>query len=321
MNNKLTEIAESILSKDHFVITGHMNPDGDAIGSVIALMLGLRSIGKKVDAILQDPVPESYFYLHGAESINHVKDEKAIWGNIIYLDCSDHERVGLQVLSRLKEVPYSISIDHHVSNVGFADLNYVDPRAAATAQLVFELLQLMNVEINSQIANALYAGLVQDTGSFKHSNTSSKTFRIAADLLEHGADIEITKSHLFESKSKQEILFLAKALASLTFSENAQMAWMTLTEQDIQALDAKNFFPEGIINYTLLTKGVEVGMLFRELAASSVKVGFRSKGNVNVAAIAELFGGGGHPQASGVLINQPLKEVKNLVFTAIKDVI
>ncbi|MEA1960016.1 MAG: bifunctional oligoribonuclease/PAP phosphatase NrnA [Bacillota bacterium] len=318
--NSLSEIARCITERDRFVLTGHISPDGDCIGSLVGLYLGLKLLGKKVDMLLEDPVPPIYHYLHGVEAVLPVEYRKEDWDTLIFLDCSDAERAGQQVLDNTEQIPLRLCIDHHMSNEAFADLNYVDSQAAATAEIVYELLGLLDVKIDEDIANALYVGIVQDTGNFKHASTTSKSFQIAAQLLDRGADISLTKQHLFESKDKKEILFLARALSSLRFSDDVRIAWMTLTQNDLKELDAEDFQPEGIINYTLMTKEVEVGLFFREIGDQTVKVGFRSKGEVNVAELAERFGGGGHRQASGARIEEPLKKVEKLVLAVVKDV-
>jgi len=171
------------------------------------------------------------------------------------------------------------------------------------------------------MANALYAGIIQDTGSFRHSNTRPGTFRIAADLLECGVDLDQTRISLFETQSRAEVCLLGTALNSMRFSPDGKIAWMTVTYKDAEAIGALDEHPEGIINHTLMIEGVEVGMLFREIEPGTIKVGFRSKGYVDVGQLAASFGGGGHRQAAGVSLEVAMEQAQEQVLKAVREVI
>lgn len=319
--NKLYEIASEIRERDYFTLIGHAIPDGDCIGSLLALYYALLAMGKQVQILLQDPVPEIYTFLNGSDRIKDYNSISKPLANVIFLDCSDEERVGEKLVKDLKNREFTICIDHHQSNDCFGDLNYVDPTAAATAEIIFDLLKLLKVEIDGDIASSLYVGLVQDTGSFQHSNTSSKTLRSAADLLESGVDLQEIKGNLFESKKQEDLAILSMALQSMAYSNDGRIAWMILPYEDLKMAGLLDVHPEGIINYTLKVRGVELGLLFREFKPGSVKIGFRSKGKVDVASLASVFGGGGHRQASGAKQEGNILDVKEKVISVIKDVI
>lgn len=319
--NELKEIAADINKRDAFLLVGHALPDGDCIGALIALYLGMVAMGKEVRMLLQDSVPAMYEYLPGAEAVLLPAQFTGPVHNVIYLDCSDEERPGDQMVDILKDRSHTINIDHHQSNNFFGDLNFVDERASSTAELVYELLQLLPVEINADIANALYVGIVQDTGGFQHNNTSSQTFRTAAALLEQGVDLDQVKLNLYESKSREEVALLGLALQSLQLNSQGRVAWMTLHYDDILELGALQTCPEGMINNTLTIQGVEVGLLFRELTPGLIKISFRSKGTTDVDALAARFGGGGHPRAAGAQQSGSMAEVVSKVIAAVESVI
>lgn len=319
--NSLAQIARAIKKRDNFLLVGHSIPDGDCVGSLIALYLALLALGKKTQMLLQEPVPAIYKYLTGSEAVHRVGQLKDPVRNVIFLDCSDEERTGDQVAGILADRKYTINIDHHQSNTRFGDLNYVDDGASSTAELVYELLVQLKIEISSDMANALYVGIMQDTGGFQHNSTTGSTFRVAAELMDKGVNLDQIKLNLFESKSKAEIRLLCLALQSINFSSNGKIAWMILNYADVKAIGALDICPEGIINYALTIKGVEVGLLFREITPGLIKVGFRSKGGVDVSAIAAEFGGGGHRRAAGAKHEGTMEDAERQVILAVESVV
>lgn len=321
--DKLREIVNRIMENDDFLLLGHIAPDGDCIGSMLALYLGLKAAGKRVRMILADPVPPIYHYLKAVEKIELAgeTDSASIAKNLIFLDCSDEERVSRRVLSLIKERKRSFNIDHHKSNDLFADYNYVDSDAAATAEIIAELLLLIPINIDAAMAEALLAGIIMDTGCFLNANTTAKTLRIAANLLDSGASINRARINLFESKSRIEVLMLQQALQNLDFSPDGKIAWMSLPYSELSTIGAEDLYPEGLINHTRSIAGVEVGILFREIPAGKIKVSFRSRGQIDVASLAAQFGGGGHRQAAGVQCEGKLEDVKSAVIRAVKEVI
>jgi phosphoesterase RecJ-like protein len=287
---------------------------------MIGLYSALAFMGKKVSMVLQDKVPSIYHYLRFSNKIK--EPEQPVQGEItIFLDCSDAQRVGSTALTLLPVHNCTINIDHHETNEFFGTYNFVNSRASATAEIIYDLLKVMNVKITPEIANPLYAGIVMDTGSFKYSNTTSNTFKIAGELLDNGVNQSSARINLFESKSRQEILLLRLALQSIDFSDDGKIAWMTLPFQETYDLKALDLHPEGIINYTRMIEGVEVGLLFRETSPGTVKIGFRSKNDVDVAALATEFDGGGHKQAAGARMEGTIEQVKNTIIARIRDVL
>ena len=319
--NKLTRIAREIGKRDDYLLVGHAIPDGDCIGSLIGLYLALQSMGKKVRMLLQDPVPYIYRYLAGSEDILSPKQLKDRIVNVIFLDCSDEERTGDKVVVMLADRNFTINIDHHQSNTMFGNLNYVNVKASSTAELVYELIDQLRIGISSDMAHALYVGILQDTGSFQHNSTTSATFRTAAALMDKGVDLDLIKLNLFESKSKAEVRLLSLALQNINFNSNGKVAWMILNYDDVKAIGALDICPEGIINNCLTIQGVEVGLLFREISPGLIKVGFRSKGEVDVSAIAAEFGGGGHRRAAGAKQDGTMEDAERQIIFAVESVV
>ncbi len=317
----LHKIAREIKLKNDFLLVGHTIPDGDCVGSLIGLYLGLMALGKNAHILLQDPIPAIYNYLEGSNAILCPEDLGEPDRNVIFLDCSDEERTGEQVVKRLENRELTINIDHHQSNTKFGNLNYVDENSSSTAELVWELLRHLEVEITPAIANALYVGVVQDTGGYMHNSTSSSTFRTAAELLDKGVNLDLIRLNLFESKSQTEMKLLCQALQSMRFNASGKIAWMVLNYEDVKAIGAVDLCPEGIINHTLMVKGVQVGLLFREISPGLIKIGFRSKGDFDVSALAAIFGGGGHRRAAGAKQLGSMAEVERHVINTTEGVV
>ncbi len=319
--NTLSDIASVIKKTPAWVLVGHVIPDGDCIGSLLGLYWGLRSFGKRVVMGLEDPVPPIYHYLPGSDKLTPLSSVSDVPSATIFLDRSDEERVGEETLGQLSNRSITINIDHHATNPAYGDYNYIDSQAAATAELVYYLLKELNVVITPKIAECLFAGLVMDSGRFMYSSTRPETLEIAAELLRSGVDIEKTRIQLFESKPLEEVLLLSKALQNLNWNESGRIAWMTLSYQDVAQIGALNLHPEGIINYTRSIAGVEVGLLIREISPGVCKIGFRSKGRVDVASIAALLGGGGHRQAAGARQEGSLEQVTQKVVQMVEEVV
>ncbi|MDR1159252.1 MAG: bifunctional oligoribonuclease/PAP phosphatase NrnA [Syntrophomonadaceae bacterium] len=320
-NNTLQEISSKLLSKKEWLITGHSIPDGDCVGSVLGLYHALKAVGKEAAMLLEDPIPEIYGFIEGARLIKKPDELENIPDAIVCLDCSDLERMGNKTRKIISGCSECINIDHHMTNSYFGDLNYVDIEAAATGEIIVDLLSCMEADINTNVAQALFSALVTDSGSFMNNNTTAATMKKAAVLLESGLDISKIRVHLFESKPELEVLLLRYALNSISFHCNKKIACMHLFYEDMKELGALDFHPEGIIDYTRRIEGVEIGILFREIAPGLVKVGFRAKNMIDVALLAQNFGGGGHRQAAGAKINGNINEVMQKVLLKAEEVL
>ncbi len=318
---KLKDIGHRLSILDDFAIVGHSIPDGDSVGSILALYLGLSSLGKRVKIIMQDSLSSVYEYLPAIDRFCTPDEIDVMPENVILLDCSRLDRTGEKVLNRMHETKLIINIDHHQDNDMFGDYNYVNPLASSTAEIIYELLTIIEVEISNDLADCIFAGIVMDTGSFMNSNTSSTTMKLASMLLDKGADVDKARNNLLESKPHKEVLLLRQGLQHLEFYKNGRIALMKLPYEEVKHIDALEIHPEGTINYVRSIKGVEVALLFREVSPGLVKIGYRSKNEVDVAALANRLGGGGHKRAAGAQKQGSLDEVSRLVIEMVEDVL
>ncbi|RJX24357.1 MAG: bifunctional oligoribonuclease/PAP phosphatase NrnA [Dethiobacter sp.] len=302
---------------DNITILTHIRPDGDAIGSSLALGIALQQRGKKAKMLCSDKIPSKYSFLPGIEEFQDLFPEEEEGSLAFILDCSDLDRLGWMKEKVLK-FEKIINIDHHITNDKFGDVNWVDSSAASTGELVFQLLQENNLEINYEISLNLYVAISSDTGSFKYENTTPQTMRIAGALLEKGINPSIVSQKLFDEYPLSTILLLRDSLATLEFDPSGKIAWMNVQEEMLRKYDAKPAELDGFVNYLKNIEEVEVGVLFYHTDNEETKVGFRSK-NIDVASIAQTFGGGGHPRASGCTVSDKPQEVVKRVLEVINN--
>ena len=321
LRESLKEVAGLISANQAFTVIGHTNPDGDTLGSTLALGLGLQKMGKRVTLLNIDGVPEVYRFLPGSDRV--VKPEAAHFPDqvVVCVDCSDPKRAGDEVIPWLAKARTVINIDHHISNASFGTVNIVDPEAASAGIIIMELLEKLGVGIDRDIATCLYVSLVTDTGSFRFSNTSPRAHRAAAKLLSTGLNQEAVNRELYEEVPLTGLQLIKAGLDNLQLSPCGKVAWMIFNRQVMESLNARDEHLEGVVNYAKSIKGVEVGILFRESGEKLVKISFRSKSKVNVSDLAAKFGGGGHLRAAGCRYRVSLAEaVQNVVAAALEAV-
>ncbi|MDW7650591.1 MAG: bifunctional oligoribonuclease/PAP phosphatase NrnA [Bacillota bacterium] len=312
--NSLKEIAARLQQSRAVLLTAHIMPDGDSIGSILGLGLPLRKAGYRVTMFSADEVPARYRFLAGAEDIITGSFPQGDYDCIVALDCSDHLRIR-PVWERVSEY-FLINIDHHPTNQKYGQMNLVDPRAAATGEIVFDLLAKMGLPVDTDTAAALYVAISTDTGSFKYENTTPKTHRVVADLLHAGVKLAEITPRVFDMRTRTAVCALREALASLQFSEDGKIAWITLGSEEMGRCGAKDEDLDGVVNYAKNIEGVEVGILLREKDDGTVKVGLRSR-SVDVAKVAESLGGGGHVRAAGCSLEMKLREAEQAVLAAV----
>lgn len=313
----LDELLQALKQANKIVIAGHISPDGDSIGSVLAMGLVLKQLGKEVHMISSDPIPDTFNFLPDSRNIKGINSFPSQFELALVLDCTDLIRCGEDLSLLLQTSPLIVNIDHHVSNRNFGQYNYVDPKASATGEIVYEVIEKLGINLTPDIATCIYTAIVMDTGSFKFDNTSVKSHRIAASLVEAGVAVSSVNIQLFEEKPYVSMKLLGEALQSIKLTPCQKVAWMSITKETMEQLGAKEEHTDGIINYPKMIEGVEVGLLFREIEARKVKVGFRSKGLVDVNLVAGHFGGGGHPNAAGAVIVGDLKEIEDKVIGSV----
>ncbi len=306
------KIIEILLSEEYFYIISHMLPDGDSVGSLLAMGEGLRRIGKKVRLFTPGQIPGKYHFLQGSEAV--VQDVLITDPEIttIVLDSSDPDRLGVFKDAVMKS-KIIINIDHHVTNQRFGTLDLVDASAAATGEIIYGILKEMNVEFNKSIAEALYVAISTDTGSFKYENTTSNTHLVVASLLDMGLNPGTISQKIFDERPLSFYILLKEALATLELYERRSMAVMTLSNDIRERSGASSDDLDGIINYTRNIEGVELGVLFYVESDCEVKVGFRSK-VLDVSELADRLNGGGHVRAAGCRLQGDFQSVKEKVM-------
>ncbi|AVX20718.1 phosphoesterase RecJ domain-containing protein [Carboxydocella sporoproducens DSM 16521] len=313
-NQEIKNFLAKLQELDDFAIIGHINPDGDTIGSALALAFMLESLGKKVELWNLDPVPELYHFLPGVQRFSCPQAGDWQGKNLIFVDCSEPKRCGDEILPYYRQASTLFNIDHHISNKLFADFNLVVPERAASGEIIYELVKMSGVPLSREIATCLYVTIVTDTGSFRFPNTTASTFRIAAELKEAGADTETINHQIYEEIPPETLAVLGYAFAHFQYSPQRKVCWLVLDKQTLTRLQARDEHLEGIVNYAKAQKGVEVGILLREAEPDLVKVSFRSKKAVDVNALAQIFGGGGHQRAAGCRYRGPLTEAEQKII-------
>ncbi|WP_366921682.1 bifunctional oligoribonuclease/PAP phosphatase NrnA [Metallumcola ferriviriculae] len=305
----LNKIVAVLKKHQNILITSHVIPDGDSIGSTLALGLALKSMGKNVIMVNNDPVPEMYGFLFGSDEIKQSSEIVDVPALCVAVDCTGLERIGDELQQIIiRRQPQVINIDHHISNTNFGSYNVIDPEAAAAGEMIYDLIAAMGVELNIHMANALYVALATDTGSFQYGNTKQKTLEIASLLLGKGVKSGIINQTLHENRSLTSIRLLAAVLPSLNVSEDGQLAYMWVDIETMQRLGADSEHCEGFVNYPKSIKGVKIALFFRQMDKHTVKVALRSKDDYDVNRIARVFGGGGHAKAAGCSVNASLDE-------------
>lgn len=306
-------LLSAIRKAETIALIAHIMPDGDTIGSCLALADGLASIGKKVNLYCQDNIPSVLDFLAGVDQFKSDIDAGVSYDLAIAVDCSDIERMGSCSVV-FEKSGLTACIDHHVSNTGFAQINYIEVLAAATGEIVYLILSDLVPKINKAAADAIYTAICTDTGSFAYSSTTSRTYRIAADMLDCGVETDKITTALYKTNSLEKIKLLAKTLNTLSLHENNKVAVLTMDYDTILSTGAKEFDSESIVNYAKEIKGVELGFLVKETSLGNSKVSFRSKDIVNVSKLAAKFGGGGHIRAAGASIHADTAAAKEMVL-------
>jgi phosphoesterase RecJ-like protein len=308
----LAQVLQEIQQRRRFLVTSHARPDGDAIGSTLALAQILRKMGKSAEIVLGDPVPLLYHPLPGSETIVRSSQVNGDYDAVIILECDSVQRTRLHGLDN----QFLVNIDHHASSRPFANINWIDPSAVATAELIFRLAQAAQVKITPEIATCLYTAVLTDTGAFCYAPTNACTFELAKFLVEHGADPGKIAQSVYFSSPMSKMCLLGAALSRL--ERDGEIAWMSVTRHDMERFGALDEDCEGLVNYALSISGIEVAIFFREVAQERIRVSIRSKGAVNVAEIAQKFGGGGHECAGGFSTEGPVEESVKRVLAELR---
>lgn len=310
----MKEIKEKIEQSDSIVIVGHVNPDGDTVGAGLALLLGLEKKypDKKIDFVLQDNVPKNIAFLKGCDKIKKIEDIIAPNYNLaIFVDSATTERVG-KVMELIGDI-FKINIDHHISNPRYGDINVVKD-ISSTSEIMYSLLKDLDIEISLEMGEALYLGLVNDTGNFAHSNVTDKTFLVASELMKLGVNNNKIVNDFFKTKSYERMKVLGKALSEMVFVEEKKLMYFYLSDKALKELNAVKDDTEGIVEELINYAGSEVSLFLREEESGKIKGSLRSKHDIDVNRIAGIFDGGGHIKAAGFTTElSPQEIIKKVV--------
>jgi len=314
----LNRIATLIREADNIAILPHLSADGDAIGSSFALAIALAGMKKNVKVYLEEEIPSIFKFLPGSNlSIVFAEETDIQFDVAVALDCGDMDRLGKRkgIYDRSKA---TVNIDHHPTNTNFAQYNYTDMKASATAEIVFSLLKLLDIENNKEIATNLYTAITTDTGGFRYSNTTSHTHNIAAELIKSGVDVAHVSEKVFDSVSYEKVKLLGEAINVLELMEDGKIAAIVLSRAIVEKTGAKEDDFDGIINTAKNIRGVEVAFMMRQNANGEIKVSLRSGSLVDVSEIARAYSGGGHKKAAGYTASGTLEDARNRLVNDIR---
>jgi len=316
--NNFDEITKVLQKNNNFLITSHVNLDGDGIGSELALYFILKKLNKKPIILNQDRLPRIYDFLPGSDEVRYLEDNSIGTKSIdvgIVLDCGNVKRIG-KTYEIFKNIKTIINIDHHKSNENYGSLNYIDSSASSVGEIIYELIKSIDIDLlDEKISTCLFAAIITDTGSFRYSNVSSKTFGVASNLTSFGIKPHLIANNIYNRKTYSGLKLLGEALLTLEVDDSNYVSWLTITRKMLNNTKANDEEVEGIIDVATTLDNTEITIFFRETKDNKIKVSFRSKGNFNVNKFAGKFKGGGHPNAAGCLCSGKMDEIKENILS------
>ncbi len=316
-------IIDFIESNSKFILTAHETPDGDAIGSEIAASHALRSLGKQTIIFNADPMGEKYRFLDTDDEVQLLNNEAVLPEDIkdwvlIILDTNDINNIGAVKDCILTKVKDFFIFDHHEGGDAVLSANHIENEASSTCEMLFELFEAMNLKLTLAMAQALYLGIVYDTGSFIYPKTTAKTFSIAERCVSLGVNPNFIYSKLYESNSISSLMLQSRVLSTLEFFYDHNVAIQTMLKDDIIKSGAMYEEADSLINLPLKSEAIKVSIFFKENLEGILRCSLRSKGNIDVAFIAQVFGGGGHKTAAGFKSKFPLEEIRKKVLEMLR---
>lgn len=315
----LDNILEKIKNAEKIVILTHETPDGDAIGSSLAMKIALNKLGKNADVIIKE-FPRVFDFLAGREQVKE-NSEIEQYDLAIALDCADFKRlIGNEYFENAKQ---TIVIDHHGSNQMYGDINFVNPVSPACCQILIGMFRYFDIEIDKELGTCILTGIITDTGGFRYSGVTPETFEFTADLLQEGVNVSDIYKRVLETKTKPNFELMKKTIDRMEFLEDGKITFSYITDKDFEEVNAGIGDHEGLVEIGRDIEGVEVSVFVRqkENEENTYKVSMRSNDYVNVSDVCLMFGGGGHEKAAGALIQGSLEQVKQKIINELKKVI
>lgn len=313
----LSQVVELIEQKRRFAITSHVRPDGDSLGSSLGLSWLLGALGKDSEVIMRDPVPRAYQRLPGANQVRVTPRIDRTYDAVFVIECSDISRPGLIDLDK----QLVVNIDHHSTTALFGTINWIDATASAVGEMIYNLCKALGVRVTKEIAECVYTALLTDTGSFHYSNTTERTFKIASELVRAGVKPAKISQAVFNNYEWSKLMLLSQVLATIRHDRTGRIAWMHQTLEMQQNACATEDDGDGMVNYPMSVGTVEAVAFIKECEPGVYRASLRSKGDINVARIAEMFGGGGHRNASGCTLKGAWSEVEHEIVGLLSEAI
>lgn len=313
----INKVIESLEKGKSFFITSHIDLEGDALGSELALAYLLRELKKAVFVYNTSSPPSSYRFLPLLHFLNRRNEGIKYSDTIIVLDCSDLGRIGRvrEIFSPKKNL---INIDHHPDNNLFGTVNWVEPKASAVGELIYQLFKKLSIPLVKEVALCLYTAILTDTGGFQNENTTFRTHKIVAELLRYGINPRYVFERIYEMHSFARMRLLGLALSQLQVNKKKGFAWVSISQEMLRKTKANLEDVEGFIEMIRSMEGIKLAILFQEIERNKIKVGFRSREGIDAGRFARIFGGGGHFTASGCVVKGSLKEVEEKVLDSIR---
>ncbi len=313
----LTEIVAAIAARQRFVLTSHSRPDGDAIGSQLAMAYALRALGKDVQLVNSDPAPPQFQVFPGVRGIQVSPTVHGQFDAAIVMECGDLSRTGVDGFDKY----FVINIDHHPGNKQYGAINWFDETAAACGEMVFALIDALGVTLTPEIATHIYFTILTDTGGFHFSHISPRTFEICRRCTEAGAEPQAIARAIYDSSTMGRLRLMGAVLHSLEFEGEGRAALATLTLDMLSRTGATHEDSDGLINVPLTVKEIQAVAFFKEIAPDSFRISLRSKGDVDVNRVASVFGGGGHKNAAGCTLHGPYSDVRARLLAELTQVL
>ena len=323
MMNTHREIAEKIALPDEMAVISHMRPDGDAVGSTLALGLALKALGKRVHMWIEDAVPERFSFLEGASLIINPPDTLPEHVEcVICVDCGEPKRLGDTGRSLVESAPFTINIDHHETNTLYGDMNLVEGGAAACACVLVPLLDALGALITPAVAQALYVGLSTDTGSFQYGNTTAQDMRLAARLIECGVEVGDTNRRIYQEFPAGAFAVQREVLNNMVIEENGQLVHYSMPAGKCAELGVGREETKDLVDIIRVLQGARIAVIFEDVENGLIRISLRSKDPaIRVNDVAAQFGGGGHAMAAGIRVRGKLDEVRSAILDALLSVL
>jgi phosphoesterase RecJ-like protein len=316
-NPQIQQIVDAIRARQRFVLSSHARPDGDSIGSQLAMAYALKAVGKDVAVVNADAAPPPLMQFPGVPDIIVAPRVEGDFDAAIIMECGDLTRTGVDGLDRF----FVINIDHHPGNTAYGQINWFDPKAAACGEMVFDLVRALGVPLSRDLATHIYLAILTDTGSFHYSSISPRTFEMCREALEAGVDPVLVARHVYDSNNMGRLKLFGAVLSAMQIDSTGRIAIVYLDHEMAREAGGTYEDTEGLINLPLTVKEIQAVVFFKQIEGDEYRVSMRSKGDIDIGAVAKQFGGGGHKNAAGCTVTGAIDALQKLFVEKIEQAI